>query len=179
MNNDVEIYPLKPIYVVAGSVLIFLTVFGLSIVLWRVLGETVNAKLNRLGIILELLGIISFIPELLGERRVKGTENKLPSIRRTCDSLLQVANKILDGNIRFILDYIASNPLAVKIKGTGPIFLISSFIASLLLVLNMVNRLIMRQSQNKLWMGIQIVFGILAVIWILYVFLPGLYPLEH
>ena len=168
MKNIYNTYPFKPIFSIVGYCFIIISVASGIIFLWRIVGESASAKLNRLGMIFELLGILSIIPELLGQNRVTKFDEKIPSLKNTFVSINKNISQMLDGNIYFILDYISENPLTINIDGTGPIFFIANLLASCLLTYNLFTATL-SQKVDPFVRGMEYVLGISGIIWFLYV----------
>ena len=62
-----------------GLMVLLLIVTLLSLGFWGMIGTSAKERMNRIGIILELLGILSAVPEIIGEDRLRNIQQAYPS----------------------------------------------------------------------------------------------------
>ena len=106
-----------------GFFLLVLGILGVVSLWWQVIGDTLAEKATRLGIVLEMIGILSAIPDILGERTTIKIEKDVRALasnasewRIQIDALvaqLRPSDTLLEGLLDFFFDWSGLRGLAI------------------------------------------------------------------
>ncbi len=125
--------PINSVYRLAGFLILTVVIIGFGFLFWDVIGNHLAEKLNRTGMLLELLGILSVIPEIVGEAKIKAVEEKFVSLSVQFKTLLKSVNRLISEGIFTIASELFMFPNGV----INQLILIANTFGSILLVLDL------------------------------------------
>jgi hypothetical protein len=87
----------KPILLILGVFTLFALLGGMAFILAEVVGGTLKEFLDRMGILLQLIGTLSVIPEVIGDKKINKLEKKFPAISMQFKEVLRQIKYLQDG----------------------------------------------------------------------------------
>lgn len=123
--------PYSIIYWVSGTILLVMSIAGGAYFIWYLSGDTIGIRLNRIGMGLELLGIMSVIPELIGEKSISNLDSKF---KNSLSDIKSVLSKVSHFFSNFPFSLLEEYPFFWQRGIVGRILLVGNLFGSALLV---------------------------------------------
>lgn len=155
--------PTKFLFGLIGSLTLIAALIGISLFIWNISGETIGAKLNRIGIGLEILGFFSVIPEIVGENPINRLEKKFKNALPEIKSLLGKVRHFLSDEFFLVEEYIIFWPSGI----IGRLIIVGNLFVSLLLISDL---FLLKTPSKTVDLSSKILFyslDITALLWII------------
>lgn len=122
--------PANLIYLLLGFAVVIVLIIGAFLLLRPILEKDLVNKINRIGMVLELLGVLSVIPEVIGERKIKEAEEKFGSFSKQVRSFQTDIKRLVEEGISTVLDNSFLFPSGIN----GILILVGNIFGSILII---------------------------------------------
>lgn len=124
--------PANIIYRLFGFIILIALIIGIVWFFKSSLQENIAIKINRTGMILELLGVFSVIPEIVGDRKLREAEKKFGSFAKQIRAFQKDVKRLIEEGIDTVLDNSDLPPSGI----IGSLIIMGNIIGSFLIIIS-------------------------------------------